>query len=196
MSSAYKRHGNILERAIFERLKENAQLEVWSDPLFSVSAMADSVASESLRAPSTLLDTNIPYEPNGKRTLQVDIIVFDKQAKTLRAYEVKRGNGEHDAGKKRHILRDTLCIQVLLWKYGASRGDQASSVSSHVLAITVSFLFCAHSRSRALTLSTLLFQRLCRSGKGEPAVQGTSAFDFECLTTLYRRSACSHWMIQ
>ena len=52
MSSAYKRHGNILERAIFERLKENPRLEVWSDHVFSVSAMADNVASESLKAPS------------------------------------------------------------------------------------------------------------------------------------------------
>jgi hypothetical protein len=134
MSSAYKRHGNILERAIFERLKENPQLEIWNDQLFSVSAMADSVASESLRAPSTLLETNIPYEPNGKRTLQVDIIVFDKEAKTLRAYEVKRGNGEHDAGKKRQILRDILCIQVLLRKYGAFRGCEAMSISSHVIS--------------------------------------------------------------
>jgi hypothetical protein len=94
MSAAYKRHGNILERAIFERLKENQQFEVWNDPVFSVSAMADSIASESLKVPSSLLETNIPYEPNGKRTLQVDILVFDKIAKTLRAYEVKRGNGE------------------------------------------------------------------------------------------------------
>lgn len=133
MSSAYKRHGNILERAIFERLSENPELEVWRDSLFSVSSMADNVASESLKRPSSLLETNIPYEPIGKRTLQVDVIVFDKGAKTLRAYEVKRGNGEHDAGKKRQILRDTLCIQVLLKKYGIARGYEPSSVSSHVI---------------------------------------------------------------
>lgn len=100
MSSAYKRHGNILERAIFERLKENPQLEVWGDPLFSVSAIADNMASESLKASSTLLETNIPYETSGKRTLQVDIVVFDRRSKTLRAYVVKRGNGAHDAREK------------------------------------------------------------------------------------------------
>jgi hypothetical protein len=133
MSSAYKRHGNILERAIFERLRENPQLEVWGDHVFNVSAMADSVASESLRASATLLETNIPYETGGKRTLQVDIIVFDRRSKTLRAYEVKRGNGAHDAGKKRQILRDTLCVQVLLRNYGIARGYEASSVSSHVI---------------------------------------------------------------
>jgi hypothetical protein len=133
MSSAYKRHGSILERAIFERLKENPQFEVWGDQVFSVSAMADGVASESLKTPITLLETNIPYETIGKRTLQVDIVAFDKQSKTLRAYEVNRGNGVHDAGKKRQILRDTLCVQVLLRKYGAARGYDALSVSSHVI---------------------------------------------------------------
>jgi hypothetical protein len=81
-----------------------------------------------------VLDTHIPYETNCKRTLQLDVIVFDKEAKTLRAYEIKRGNGAHDAGKKRQILRDTLCVQVLLKKYGLARGYDPSSVSSHVIS--------------------------------------------------------------
>jgi hypothetical protein len=134
MSSAYKRHGNILERAIYERLRENPRLEVWTDHAFAVSAIADNIASEHLKTPINLLDTHIPYETNSKRTLQLDIIVFDKETKTLRAYEIKRGNGAHDAGKKRQILRDTLCVQVLLKKYGMTRGFEASSVSSHVIS--------------------------------------------------------------
>jgi hypothetical protein len=37
---------------------------------------------------------------------------------TIRAYEVKRGNGQFDAGKIRSIRRDLLCAQVLLKSYG------------------------------------------------------------------------------
>jgi hypothetical protein len=33
---------------------------------------------------------------------------------TIRAYEVKRGNGQFDAGKIRSIKRDLMCVQVLL----------------------------------------------------------------------------------
>jgi hypothetical protein len=116
-----------------EQLRENPQLEVWDDHEFYVSALADNAATDSLKKPTALLDTNFPYEPAGKRKLQVDIFVFDKQLKSLRAYEVKRGNGEHDAGKKRQILRDTLCVQVLLKEYGRAHGYDASSVSSHVI---------------------------------------------------------------
>src|SRR5215471_12604077 len=36
----------------------------------------------------------------------------------MRAYEVKRGNGQFDAGKIRSIKRDLMCIQVLLKSYG------------------------------------------------------------------------------
>ena len=34
VSSAYKRHGKILEAAICERLRDNNRLSVWSDPSF------------------------------------------------------------------------------------------------------------------------------------------------------------------
>jgi hypothetical protein len=39
--------------------------------------------------------------------------------KRLGAYEVKRGNGQFDAGKIRSIKRNLLCVQVLLKSYGA-----------------------------------------------------------------------------
>jgi len=46
------------------------------------------------------------------------MIAFDDADQTLRAYEVKRGNGQFDAGKIRSIRRDLLCAQVLLKSYG------------------------------------------------------------------------------
>jgi hypothetical protein len=50
--------------------------------------------------------------------LQVDMIAFDSSDQTIRAYEVKRGNGQFDAGKIRSIKRDLMCVQVLLKSYG------------------------------------------------------------------------------
>jgi hypothetical protein len=51
------------------------------------------------------------------RTLQVDMMAYDEADKTIRAYEVKRGNGQFDAGKIRSLKRDLMCVQVLLKSY-------------------------------------------------------------------------------
>ena len=69
----------------------------------------------------------------GARTLQIDAIVYHKEARTLRAYEVKRGFGNHDAGKRRQMLRDALCVQMLLRSYGQSRDLDPVSVASHII---------------------------------------------------------------
>ena len=54
----------------------------------------------------------LPYG-NFVRTLQVDMVAFDNADSSIRAYEIKRGNGQFDAGKIRSITRDLKCIQLL-----------------------------------------------------------------------------------
>ena len=121
MSSAYKRHGYIIERAILEQLKTRPELTVWTDLEFQVPPNADLIASGALANPASIDGNELSYSA-GPRTLQVDALVFHKEALSLRAYEVKRGFGAHDAGKRRSILRDALCLQLLLKSYGQSRG--------------------------------------------------------------------------
>ena len=133
MSSAYKRHGYILERAILEALRLCPRFVVWNDEEFQVSPAVDHIVAGSIAEPTKLIGTDYPYSDEGQRTLQVDAIVFDKDAGVLRAYEIKRGSGFHDAGKRRSMLRDVLCIQVLLKSYGKQRGHEAKSAFSHVI---------------------------------------------------------------
>jgi len=56
-----------------------------------------------------------------------------KNTGTLGAYEIKRGSGLHDSGKRRQMLTSTLCVQVLLKSYGKQRGHDPSSAFSHVI---------------------------------------------------------------
>ena len=133
VSSAYKRHGNIIHLAILEELKQQSHLVAWDDPSFHVSAAADSLVGTSIGSPTNLIGSNILYEKNGPRTLQVDAIVFNRSNATVTAYEIKRGFGMHDAGKKRSMLRDTLCTQVLLKSYAEQRGFTVSAAFSHVI---------------------------------------------------------------
>jgi len=132
MSSAYKRHGYILERSILEALKLCPHFEVWRDALFQVPSAVEHIVDGSIGDPTKLIGTDYPSS-EGQRTLQVDIIVFDKNNGTLKAYEVKRGAGLHDSGKRRSMLKDTLCVQVLLKSYGKQRGLDVKEALSHII---------------------------------------------------------------
>ena len=51
----------------------------------------------------------------------------------MKSYEVKRGAGLHDSGKRRSMLRDVLCVQVLLKSYGKQRGLDVKEAFSHII---------------------------------------------------------------
>ena len=65
--------------------------------------------------------------------MQVDILVFNQLTGVLGAYEVKRGFGAHDAGKRRSMLKDALCIQVLLKSYGKEKGYDVKEAFSRFI---------------------------------------------------------------
>jgi hypothetical protein len=130
VSSAYKRHGKILEAAIFERLRDNNRLSVWSDPAFAISAAAEGLVHNSTRA--DCFRSQLPYGDTA-RTVQVDIVVYDNVNRSLRTYEVKRGNGLHDAGKVRSIMRDLICTHVLLKSYGGGRGHEVDHSEAKII---------------------------------------------------------------
>jgi hypothetical protein len=115
ISSAYKRHGGILETALRESLRDSNRHRVWQEDLFRVSRAADALVSSQRDVECR--QSALPYGES-VRTIQLDMIAFDDADQTLRAYEVKRGNGQFDAGKIRSIKRDLLCVQVLLKSYG------------------------------------------------------------------------------
>ncbi len=132
MSSAYKRHGFILERAVLETLKQYPHLQVWREERFHVPSNVDHMVNGSIEAGAKLIGTDYPYS-EGERTLQVDVITFDQNSGIIRAYEIKRGFGLHDSGKRRSMLRDTLCVQVLLKSYGKERGLNVTQAFSHII---------------------------------------------------------------
>jgi len=116
ISSAYKRHGRILETALRESLRDSNRHRVWKEDVFKVSRAADQLVNS--QSDDECRRTTLPYGDNTIRTIQIDMISFDEADQTIRAYEVKRGNGQFDAGKIRSIKRDILCAQVLLRSYG------------------------------------------------------------------------------
>jgi len=114
ISSAYKRHGKILERALLEGLKEKNHIRVWNEPEFWVSADAERMASPS--KVSDCLKNQLVYGEKHKKT-EIDIVVYDDTTKKISAFEVKRGNGDFDRGKKDSLLSALLATHMLLKSY-------------------------------------------------------------------------------
>lgn len=96
ISSAYKRHGAILQRALLERLKDCARLRVWTEDDFKLSheSLRQVRVAERL---DSLLQAQLPYGDR-ERSVRVDILVFDEARQSINAYNVKRGNGSYDGG--------------------------------------------------------------------------------------------------
>jgi hypothetical protein len=61
------------------------------------------------------------------------MMAFDEADKTIRAYEVKRGNGQFDSGKIRSLKRDLMCIQVLLRSYGETKNVAPAAAEARII---------------------------------------------------------------
>ena len=99
-------------------MRESNRHQVWKEDRFRVSRAADGLVNDTLDD-AAIQQSSLPYSETN-RTLQIDIIAFDRADSTIRAYEVKRGFGQFDAGKIRSIRRDLKCVQVLLRSYGVT----------------------------------------------------------------------------
>src|SRR5215813_3500739 len=82
MSSAYKRHGYILERAILESLRLCPHFEVWRDAEFPIPFAVEHIVAASINEPTKLIGTEYPTG-DGKLKLQVDAVVFNKNTGEL-----------------------------------------------------------------------------------------------------------------
>ena len=133
VSAAYKRHGRILEEAIRTRLGNCDYFTVWHEPAFFVSTVADQALTGRNADIPNSLPIELPYLDHG-RTIQIDAIVFDKRIGSVRGYEIKRANGDFDAGKKRSILKDLLALQSLLKSYAARLGHSPSMAEARLIA--------------------------------------------------------------
>jgi hypothetical protein len=131
ISSAYKRHGSILDRALIERLKDCARLRVWTEDEFKLSHESLQRARISERT-EPLLAMELPYGDR-ERAIRIDIIVYDEERGSLSSYNVKRGNGSYDGGKRRLIQEDLVRTHMLLGDYGKTRGLAPTRSQAYII---------------------------------------------------------------
>lgn len=122
IGSMQKKHGLILEKAIFEAVSESPHYSVWTTKNFKVSSDVNSAVSgvnKVKRDPDWLHLTGNEYPYGQEASLQqIDLIAYNQKTKVISAVEIKRGYSHHDAGKKKTILKAALSVQMLLKSYG------------------------------------------------------------------------------
>lgn len=119
-SSVPKRHGEIIENAIADALLESGEYLVLTKVRYVVPHAADQVYGAQHMTSS--MQTRLPYGDIGGRALMLDMIAYHRPTRRIGAYEIKRGNGPHDAGKVRSLTRDVVAIQTTLASFGEGRG--------------------------------------------------------------------------
>src|SRR5262249_61109235 len=88
ISSAYKRHGKILETAIREGLRDSNRHRVWSEDAFRVSTAANALVNSfvGVGGEEQCRQSGLPYGDRA-RTLQVDMMAYDAADKPIRREE-------------------------------------------------------------------------------------------------------------
>ena len=131
ISSAYNRHGAILDRALLERLKDCARLRVSTEDEFKLSydSLREVRVAERI---DPLLRTQLPYGDR-ERSIRIDILVFDEESRAFNAYNLKRGNGHYDGGKRRSIQDELVRVHMLLSDYGRMHGLEPESSHAHII---------------------------------------------------------------
>lgn len=137
VSSAYKRHGAIIEVALYEAIAMRNDVSAENKVKFYVNRNAsgyveghDVKSTEGLEA---CLQTEFPYREEGAQH-ELDIVYFDHTEGKIVALEVKRGNGQFDRGKRDSMIKSALTVRTLLKSYAKSRGWQADQVESRIVA--------------------------------------------------------------
>lgn len=122
IGSAQKRHGTLIEKAILAAVDANPNYTAWQVPEFRISNDAIGIAARVNNVKKNpdwldILEQNLAYGVSAK-TVQIDLMAYNRETGFLCALEIKRGYSHHDAGKKKAILKDMLCVQMLLRSYG------------------------------------------------------------------------------
>jgi hypothetical protein len=135
LSSAYKRHGAIIENAIVQCLNQSDRYEVWRVDRFGVQQQATTTVAAAGTNPQTLDNTHLPYvgDHMGDSHLQIDAVVFDHDTGIVSAYEIKRGNGAFDSSKLRSMKRDALIAKILLREHCIARGFNATDSRAFIV---------------------------------------------------------------
>ena len=133
INSVVKRHGLLIQKTLSDALAASGRFEILTDvPLPITEAANDLLTSKNCER--DLAKIRLKADSKTVRMVTVDLIVVDTENGWAGVYDVKRGNGATESGKRRPIefgLRaGRLVLASFLSKYGY---DDIRSVTSAVI---------------------------------------------------------------
>lgn len=133
-SAVIKGHGGLLCMQLQHALAGHDDLVVLPGDDFAISAEADQLAAEQDIDACRLAD--LPYDAaTADRTVDVDLIVYNTTDQSITAYEIKRGHGSVDSGKRRQTLRDGYAVAAHLRDFARRRGYRVLRSDFKVVSI-------------------------------------------------------------
>lgn len=132
LGSLVKRDGHVIQAAIVEVLTAVPSLSVMSQVVLPVTAEADRLVQQP--SYGVCMGTDLPLSENVVRSIVLDLVVVDRANGIATAYEVKRGAGKVDAGKKRAALRDLLVARMLIRGHARAHGYQVDAGAAFLIS--------------------------------------------------------------
>ena len=119
-ASVVKRHGILIEKAVFEALSASGRYEVLHNATIPITAAADGLVASNTA--ESLARLNLRYDQPAARSVNHDLIVIDVAAGWAGAYSVKRGNGDMGPRLRKPLERDVASVRLLLRSFLRDQG--------------------------------------------------------------------------
>tara|TARA_X000000950_G_C13824580_1_gene623439 strand:+ start:437 stop:1366 length:930 start_codon:yes stop_codon:yes gene_type:complete len=116
--------GQILEDIVLRVVKNKlSNCMVWEDKEFPISQRALTIsADQNNQNKNDVLEVLLPYPGNdATQKIQIDMMIYNPEDKSLSSFEIKRGWGVHDRQKKQKIVSDLLNTHMHLKSYGIAK---------------------------------------------------------------------------
>ena len=126
------KHGAILQSVLASMLAEAPGYDVLPAQDITISEDADRLASR--HNISACLQTELPYDPRGPRTVRPDVIGLHEPSATLQFVEIKRGQAKLSSATIRSETRDLQCLQMLGRSWARAHAHDVEKVEAFAVS--------------------------------------------------------------
>lgn len=121
VSSVVKRHGGLIEMGIAGALKASDRFIVLTNVPLPVTKAAAQLL-DARNSDEDLSKIRLSADSEAEGIVNVDLVVVDPEAGWAGAYEIKRGNGVTEHGKRRPIVRKLRAARLVLASFVGQLG--------------------------------------------------------------------------
>jgi hypothetical protein len=121
LGSVVKRHGGLIELGIAGALVASDRYLVLTNVTLPVTKAAAQLL-DAKNSEQALAKIKLSADSEAEGIVNVDLVVVDPDARWAGAYEIKRGNGATEHGKRRPIMRKLSAARLVLASYVRQAG--------------------------------------------------------------------------